>query len=95
LVQTPQEIAGTAVSLKTRTLITIVLAVTAIIGVADGLRLWNNRADRIHQLDMRAALVVAIQADALVQPLWDFAKEQIDAVLAALVREILIFLRPR
>src|SRR5262249_13240579 len=51
------------------------------------IELRRNSAERAAQLDTRAADAVAIQADALVQPLWDLANGQIEAMLAALARD--------
>src|SRR5205814_1257685 len=40
-----------------------------------------------HLLVARASLVASIQADALVQPVWDLATDQVNAMVAALARD--------
>ncbi len=74
-------------SVKTKALLAIAVIMVVIVGASDEIELRRNSAERAVQLETRAAVAVAIQADALVQPLWDIATGQIEAMLAALARD--------
>ena len=74
-------------SVKTKALLAIAVIMVVIVGASDEIELRRNSAERAAQLDTRAAVAVAIQADALVQLLWDLANGQIEAMLAALARD--------
>ena len=66
------------ISLKTKTLTAIGALMILIIGCADALEFWQLRQEGAAQLATRASLVVAVQADALAQPMWDIANEQVE-----------------
>lgn len=74
-------------SVKTKALVAITVLMAAITGISDQLELRVNAAERAAQLDTRAGLAVNIQADALSQPLWDLATDQVEVLLAALARD--------
>ena len=75
------------ISLKTKTLTAIGALMILIIGCADALEFWQLRQEGAAQLATRASLVVAVQADALAQPMWDIANEQVERMLGALTRD--------
>ncbi|MBV8651113.1 MAG: HAMP domain-containing protein [Alphaproteobacteria bacterium] len=74
-------------SLKTKTLVIIAVTMAAIVGLADQREFRRNQAERAAQLETRASLVAAIQADALEQPMWNLATDQVQAMLVALARD--------
>ncbi len=74
-------------SLKTRTILILATLVSLVVGVSDAVRLWRGAVDREAGLAARAEQVAVIQAEALVQPLWDLDNGQIANVLQALSRD--------
>lgn len=74
-------------SIKTRTLVTIAVIMSLIVGIADQIELWRNQSERARGLETRGSLVGSIQADALAQPVWDLANDQVQSILAALERD--------
>ncbi len=74
-------------SLKAKTILVIAILISIVVGASDALRLWRGASDRQAGLATRAEQVAAIQAEALVQPLWDLDNAQIANVLGALTRD--------
>src|SRR4051794_3028664 len=76
-----------SVGLKTKTLITIGVLMSVIIGVADQIESGRNHGQRTALLEARASLAAQMQADALDRPMWDLANEQVMQLLVALARD--------
>lgn len=75
------------ISLKAKTLITIALLMSVIIGISDQIDLQRNHEQRAELLTSRASLAAQIQADALDHPMWDLANEQVKSLLGGLARD--------
>ncbi len=74
-------------SLKVKTILVIAILISVVVGASDALRLWRGARDREAGLATRAEQVASIQAEALVQPLWDLDNAQVANVLSALSRD--------
>jgi len=70
--------------LLTRTLLGIAAIIVIVSGVQATVQSRQAAQEEMQRLQMRGALLANLQAQALVDPVWNFAEEQIKSILAAL-----------